>query len=44
MSVLLYDSCMHEGSHIGDLSLLMKGEQLEPWTRSEGVPCVPIRK
>jgi non-ribosomal peptide synthetase-like protein len=44
MSVLLYDSEMLEGSHIGDLSLLMKGESLEPWTRSEGVPCVPIRK
>jgi acetyltransferase-like isoleucine patch superfamily enzyme len=44
MSVLLYDSHMREGSHIGDLSLLMKGEQLEPWTRSEGIPCQPIRK
>lgn len=44
LSTVLYDTEMMEGSTLGDNSLLMKGESLEPWTRFEGVPCVPVKK
>lgn len=39
MSVVLYDSCMKEGAHLGDLSLLMKGETLPSFTQWEGIPA-----
>ena len=38
MSVVLYDSEMGEGSSIGSLSLLMKGESIPPHTQWEGIP------
>jgi non-ribosomal peptide synthetase-like protein len=38
MSVILYDSEMGEGSSIGCLSLLMKGESIPPHTQWEGIP------
>jgi non-ribosomal peptide synthetase-like protein len=38
MSVVLYDSAMGEGSSIGSLSLLMKGESIPPHTHWEGIP------
>ncbi|WP_197172349.1 Pls/PosA family non-ribosomal peptide synthetase [Novipirellula aureliae] len=38
MSVVLYDSEMGEGSSIGSLSLLMKGESIPPHTQWVGVP------
>jgi len=38
MSVILYDSEMGEGSSIGCLSLLMKGESIQPHTQWEGIP------
>ena len=38
MSVVLYDSEMREGSSIGPLSLLMKGESLPEHTRWTGIP------
>ena len=38
-AVVLYDSLMHEGSHLLPLSLLMKGESLPAWTSWQGVPA-----
>jgi non-ribosomal peptide synthetase-like protein len=38
-SIVLYDSAMEDGSHLGDLSLLMKGESLPAATRWEGSPA-----
>jgi non-ribosomal peptide synthetase-like protein len=38
MSVVLYDTEMQEGSSIGSLSLLMKGETVAPNTRWLGIP------
>ena len=38
-SVALYDSKMGEGSKLGSLSLLMKGEELRARTEWEGVPA-----
>ena len=38
-SLVLYDTCMEEGSALGDLSLLMKGEVLPAGSRWEGVPA-----
>ena len=38
-SVVLYDSAMEDESHLGDLSLLMKGETLPAGTRWEGSPA-----
>jgi len=38
MSTVLYDTEMGEGSALGDLSLLMKGEKLPPGTRWRGIP------
>jgi non-ribosomal peptide synthetase-like protein len=38
MSVVLYDSTMGQGTSIGPLSLLMKGEELPPWTAWTGIP------
>jgi non-ribosomal peptide synthetase-like protein len=40
-SLVLYDTQMERGSALGDLSLLMKGEQLPAGTRWEGVPARP---
>jgi non-ribosomal peptide synthetase-like protein len=40
-SVVLYDSVMHPGSRLGDLSLLMKGETLPARTSWEGTPARP---
>jgi non-ribosomal peptide synthetase-like protein len=42
MAVILYDSEMKEGSSIGPLSLLMKGETLSAKTRSYGIPTVQM--
>ena len=41
-SVVLYDTEMGEGSSLGSLSLLMKGETLPPETRWEGSPARSI--
>lgn len=38
-SVVLYDSAMEPSSHLGDLSLLMKGESLPAGTMWEGTPA-----
>lgn len=38
MAVILYDTEMGDGSSIGPLSLLMKGETIEKMSRFEGVP------
>jgi len=40
-SLVLYDTVMREGAALGDLSLLMKGETLPPWSRWEGIPAQP---
>ena len=40
MSTVLYDTEMGEGSSLGDLSLLMKGESLPAGTRWHGIPSV----
>ena len=38
-AVVLYDTVMEEGSKLGSLSLLMKGETLPAWTSWEGNPA-----
>jgi non-ribosomal peptide synthetase-like protein len=38
-AVVLYDTVMEEGSKLGSLSLLMKGETLPSWTSWEGNPA-----
>lgn len=38
MSLILYDSHLADGSSVGDLSLVMKGESLPPNTSWEGIP------
>ena len=38
-SIVLYDSAMEDGAHLGDLSLLMKGESLPAGTHWEGSPA-----
>ena len=38
-SIVLYDTIMESGSSLGDLSLLMKGENLPAHTRWEGTPA-----
>jgi non-ribosomal peptide synthetase-like protein len=43
MSVVLYDSEMKQGSSIGTLSLLMKGETLPEKTRWIGIPTSQVR-
>ncbi len=43
-AVVLYDTQMQEGSALGSLSLLMKGEVLPPWTRWEGSPARASRR
>ncbi|HVX11672.1 MAG TPA: Pls/PosA family non-ribosomal peptide synthetase [Pirellulales bacterium] len=39
MSLVLYDTGMGDGSSLGQLSLLMKGEALPPMTQWEGIPA-----
>ena len=39
MAVVLYDTQMRDGSCLGPLSVLMKGEQLPPGTTWSGIPC-----
>jgi non-ribosomal peptide synthetase-like protein len=38
-AIVLYDTVMEEGSKLGNLSLLMKGETLPAWTSWEGNPA-----
>jgi non-ribosomal peptide synthetase-like protein len=38
-SVVLYDTCMEDGSRLAALSLLMKGETLPAWTSWAGIPA-----
>jgi non-ribosomal peptide synthetase-like protein len=38
MAVILYDTEMGDGSSIGPLSLLMKGEKIQPLSSWEGIP------
>lgn len=38
MAIVLYDTEMQQGSWMGPLSLLMKGETLPPFTRWVGIP------
>jgi non-ribosomal peptide synthetase-like protein len=40
-SLVLYDTRMEEGSSLGDLSLLMKGELLPAGTAWQGIPARP---
>jgi non-ribosomal peptide synthetase-like protein len=42
MSLVLYDTTMEEGSSLGNLSLLMKGEVLPAGTAWEGSPAGPM--
>lgn len=42
MAVVLYGTEMREGSVLGPLSVLMKGEMLPPLTHWHGVPCERI--
>jgi non-ribosomal peptide synthetase-like protein len=44
-SIVLYDTRMEDGSRLGPLSLLMKGESLPPSTAWEGIPAkrAPVR-
>jgi acetyltransferase-like isoleucine patch superfamily enzyme len=44
MAVVLYDSRMEQGSSLGDLSLLMKGETLPTGTDWEGIPARPTNR
>ncbi len=39
LSVILYDTNMHDRSQLGGLSLIMKGESLPEHTRWNGSPC-----
>ena len=39
LSLVLYDTTMHAGAELGDLSLLMKNEQLPAGTQWEGIPA-----
>jgi non-ribosomal peptide synthetase-like protein len=39
LSLVLYDTTMHAGAELGDLSLLMKNEQLPAGTHWEGIPA-----
>lgn len=41
MAVVLYSTEMAEGSKLGPLSVLMKGDTLPPMTNYEGIPCAP---
>lgn len=42
MSTVLYQSELHEGSRLGDLSLVMKGEQLPAQTQWHGAPAIHL--
>jgi non-ribosomal peptide synthetase-like protein len=42
-SLVLYDTRMEEGSALGDLSLLMKGELLPGGTKWEGIPARAVK-
>jgi non-ribosomal peptide synthetase-like protein len=42
MSVVLYSTVMESGAILGPLSLLMKGETLEPGSYAIGIPAAPI--
>ncbi len=44
MSVILYDTEMKQGSSVGPLSLLMKGETLPAFSRWRGIPISIDRK
>jgi non-ribosomal peptide synthetase-like protein len=41
-SLVLYDTTMRAGSTLGDLSLLMKNEELPAGTAWEGIPAGPV--
>ena len=43
-AIVLYDSVMEDGSQIGDLSVVMKGEVLPKDTQWEGSPARPVRR
>jgi non-ribosomal peptide synthetase-like protein len=42
-SIILYDTKVGDGVHLGPLTLVAKGECLPPATRWEGSPAVPAR-
>jgi non-ribosomal peptide synthetase-like protein len=42
-SIVLYDARMEDGSALGELSMLMKGETLPAGTSWEGSPARPVR-
>ncbi len=42
MSVILYDSTVERGAFVGPLSLLMKGETLQPRTHWHGIPTLQV--
>ncbi len=39
MAVVLYDTTMEKGSHLGPMSVLMKGEKLPEFSQWAGIPC-----
>lgn len=43
-SLVLYDTRLEEGSSLGDLSLLMKGEVLPAQTAWHGIPARPVKR
>ena len=42
-AIVLYDTRMEDGSSLGELSLLMKGETLPAGTNWEGSPARPVQ-
>jgi acetyltransferase-like isoleucine patch superfamily enzyme len=42
MAVVLYGTEMRDGSNLGPLSVLMKGEMLPEASRWHGTPCEPV--
>jgi hypothetical protein len=44
MAVVLYDTKMENGSSIGPLSLLMKGERVPPASRWQGIPIQGVHE
>ncbi len=39
MAIVLYDTKMEKGSHLGPMSVLMKGENLPKFSQWAGIPC-----
>ncbi|MGH1353346.1 MAG: Pls/PosA family non-ribosomal peptide synthetase, partial [Methyloligellaceae bacterium] len=42
MAIVLYDTRMEKGSHLGPMSVLMKGEKLPAFSQWAGIPCETV--